>query len=47
MWCTPVSVKYRYKGLANGVHVRLNGLIEEVCKEYHIDKIEMEIMCIC
>ena len=44
MWCTSASIKYRCKGLANGVHVRLKGLIEEVCKEYHIDIIEMEIM---
>ena len=50
MWCTPVNImwsgvqKYRRKVLVNGVDVRLKELIEEICNEYHIDIIEMEIM---
>ena len=40
VWCP----KYRRKVLVNGVDVRLKTLIEEVCNEYHIDIIEMEIM---
>ena len=36
--------KYRRKVLVNGVDVRLKELIEEICNEYHIDVIEMEIM---
>lgn len=46
VWCP----KYRRKVLVNGVDVRLKALIEEVCNDYHIDIIEMEIcqtMCIC
>lgn len=38
------SPKYRRKVLVNGVDVRLKALIEEVCNDYHIDIIEMEIM---
>lgn len=40
VWCP----KYRRKVLVNGVDVRLKELIEEICNEYHIDVIEMEIM---
>ena len=40
VWCP----KYRRKVLVNGVDVRLKALIEEVCHEYRIDIIEMEIM---
>lgn len=40
VWCP----KYRRKGLVNGVDIRLKKLIEEICGEYHIDIIEMEIM---
>lgn len=40
VWCP----KYRRKVLVNGVDVRLKALIEEVCNDYHIDIIEMEIM---
>ena len=40
VWCP----KYRRKVLVNGVDVRLKALIEEVCNEYRIDIIEMEIM---
>ena len=40
VWCP----KYRRKVLVNGVDVRLKELIEEICGEYHIDVIEMEIM---
>lgn len=40
VWCP----KYRRKVLVNGVDVRLKELIEETCKEYRIDIIEMEIM---
>ena len=40
VWCP----KYRRKVLVNGVDVRLKELIEEICNEYHIDIIEMEIM---
>ena len=39
VWCP----KYRRKVLVNGVDVRLKELIEEICNEYHIDVIEMEI----
>jgi putative transposase len=40
VWCP----KYRRKVLVNGVDIRLKKLIEEICGEYHIDIIEMEIM---
>lgn len=40
VWCP----KYRRKVLINGIDVRLKSLIQEVCNEYHIDIIEMEIM---
>ena len=40
VWCP----KYRRKVLVNGVDVRLKELIKEVCDEYNIDIIEMEIM---
>lgn len=40
VWCT----KYRRKVLVDGVDIRLKELIEEICKEYSIDIIEMEIM---
>lgn len=40
VWCP----KYRRKVLVNGVDVRLKDLINEVCSEYRIDVIEMEIM---
>ena len=40
VWCP----KYRRKVLVNGVDVRLKAMIEEVCNEYCIDIIEMEIM---
>ena len=40
VWCP----KYRRKVFVNGVDVRLKALIEEVCHEYRIDIIEMEIM---
>ena len=40
VWCP----KYRRKVLVNCVDVRLKALIEEVCREYRIDIIEMEIM---
>ena len=40
VWCP----KYRRKVLVNGVDIRLKKLIEEICSEYHIDIIEMEIM---
>ncbi len=40
VWCP----KYRRKVLVNGVDIRLKELIEEICGEYHIDIIEMEIM---
>ena len=40
VWCP----KYRRKVLVNGVDVRLKELIEETCREYRIDIIEMEIM---
>lgn len=39
VWCP----KYRRKVLVNGVDTRLKEIIEEVCREYHIDLIEMEI----
>ena len=40
VWCP----KYRRKVLVNGVDVRLKELIKEVCDEYNIDIIEMEII---
>ena len=40
VWCP----KYRRKVLVNGVDVRLKELIQEICNEYRIDVIEMEIM---
>ena len=40
VWCP----KYRRKVLVNGVDVRLKELIEEICNEFRIDIIEMEIM---
>lgn len=40
VWCP----KYRRKVLVNGVDARLKGIIEDVCNDYHIDIIEMEIM---
>ena len=40
LWCP----KYRRKVLVSGVDVRLKELIEEICDEYHIEVIEMEIM---
>ena len=40
VWCP----KYRRKVLVNGVDVRLKELIQEICNEYRIDIIEMEIM---
>lgn len=40
VWCP----KYRRKVLVNGVDVRLKELIEQICNEYRIDIIEMEIM---
>ena len=40
VWCP----KYRRKVLVNGVDVCLKELIEETCREYRIDIIEMEIM---
>lgn len=36
--------KYRRKVLVNGVDVRLKEMIQEICTEYRIDVIEMEIM---
>lgn len=38
MWCTPANIMW------SGVDVRLKELIEEICKEFRIDIIEMEIM---
>lgn len=40
VWCP----NYRRKVLVNGVEARLKELIEEICREYRIDMIEMEIM---
>ena len=40
VWCP----EYRRKVLANGVDTRLKEIIEEVCNEFRIDIIEMEIM---
>lgn len=40
LWCP----KYRRKVLVSGVDVRLKELIEEICDEYRIEVIEMEIM---
>lgn len=40
VWCP----KYRRKVLVNGVNIRLNELIKEICNEYRIKIIEMEIM---
>lgn len=40
VWCP----KYRRKVLVNGVDTRLKELIQEICEEYRIDIIEMEIM---
>ena len=40
VWCP----KYRRKVLVNGVDARLKTFIEEVCNEYRIGIIEMEIM---
>lgn len=40
VWCP----KYRRKVLVDGVADRLNELIREVCKEIHVEIIEMEIM---
>jgi len=40
VWCP----KYRRKVLVNGVGVRLKELIGEICKEFQIDMIEMDIM---
>lgn len=40
VWCP----KYRRKVLVNGVDVRLKELIEEICNEFCIDIIEIEIM---
>jgi len=40
VWCP----KYRRKVLINDVDVRLKELIVEICKEFRIDIIEMEIM---
>ncbi len=36
--------KYRRKVLLNGVDTRLKELIQEICEEYRIDIIEIEIM---
>lgn len=40
VWCP----KYRREVLINGVDLRLKELIEEICKEIHVDIPEMEIM---
>lgn len=40
VWCP----KYRRKVLVQGVDVRLKELIQSICKELHVDLIEMEIM---
>ena len=40
LWCP----KYRRKVLVSGVDLRLKELIEEICDEYRIQVIEMEIM---
>lgn len=40
VWCP----KYRRKVLVDGVDVRLKELINEICCEFHIDIIEMEVM---
>ena len=40
VWCP----KYRRKVLIDGVDVRLKELINEICCEFHIDIIEMEVM---
>lgn len=40
VWCP----KYRRKVLVDGVDVRLKELIQEICNEFRIDIIEMEIM---
>lgn len=40
VWCP----KYRRKVLIDGVDVRLKELIEEICHEFRIDIIEIEIM---
>ena len=40
VWCP----KYRRKVLLNGVDTRLKELIQEICEEYRIDIIEIEIM---
>lgn len=40
LWCP----KYRRKVLVSGVDLRLKELIEEICDEYRIEVIEMEIM---
>ncbi len=40
VWCP----KYRRKVLVNGVDVRLKELIDEICNEFRIGVIEMEIM---
>lgn len=36
--------KYRRKVLVNGVDTRLKELVSEICQEYQIDLLEMEIM---
>lgn len=40
VWCP----KYRRKVLINGIDVLLKSLIQEICNEYRIDIIEIEIM---
>lgn len=40
VWCP----KYRHKVLVNGVDIRLRVLVEEICEQYGIAIMEMEIM---